>query len=106
MALLYETGTWEKSTIILYRHRYLYSPHKKHGIYIDTAENVEIRFDTSSYKLDNPLPRGKNRKVIELLKNQLHGKAITNFVVLRQKTYNYLTNDSDGNKKGNDKNVI
>ena len=44
--------------------------------------------------------------MIELIKNELHGKAITNFVVLRPKTYNYLTNDSDGNKKGNDKNVI
>ena len=27
-------------------------------IYKDIAEDVEIRFDTSNYKLDRPLPKG------------------------------------------------
>ena len=32
---------------------------KTDGIYNDIAENVETRFDTSSYELDRPLPKEK-----------------------------------------------
>ena len=35
-------------------------------IYKDIAENVETRFDTSNYKLDRPLPKEKNKRVIGL----------------------------------------
>ena len=31
-------------------------------IYKDIAEDVETRFDTSSYELDRPLTKGKNKK--------------------------------------------
>ena len=34
-------------------------------IWIKIAEDVETRFDTSTYKLDRPLPKGKSRKLIE-----------------------------------------
>ena len=33
------------------------------------------------------------------MKDELGEKKMTKFVVLRSKTYNYLTDDSDGNKK-------
>ena len=32
------------------------------GIYKDIAEDVETRFDTSNFELDQPLPKGKNKK--------------------------------------------
>ena len=32
---------------------------KTNDIYKDIAEDVETRFDTSSYELDRPLPKGK-----------------------------------------------
>ena len=32
-------------------------------IYSDIPKVVETRFDTSSYELDRPLPKGKNKKV-------------------------------------------
>ena len=35
-------------------------------IYKDIAENVETRFDTSNYKLDRPLPKEENKRVIGL----------------------------------------
>ena len=41
------------------------------GIYKDIAEDVETGFDTSNYELDWPLPKGKNKKVIELIKRKL-----------------------------------
>ena len=36
---------------------------KTEDIYRDVAEYVETRFDTPSYELDKPLPKGKNKKV-------------------------------------------
>ena len=32
------------------------------------AEDVETRLATSNYKLERPLPKGKNKKVIGLIK--------------------------------------
>ena len=32
--------------------------------------DVETRFDTSNYKIDRPLPFGKNKKVIRLMKDK------------------------------------
>ena len=41
---------------------------KTNDIYEGIGEDVEARFDTSSYELDSPLPKGKNKKVIALMK--------------------------------------
>ena len=38
-------------------------------IYKDTAEDVEKRFDTANCKLERLLPKGKNKKVIGLMKD-------------------------------------
>ena len=55
----------------------------------DIANDVEKRLDTSNYEVDRPLPTGKNKKVIGLMKDELGGKIITEFVALRPKTYSY-----------------
>ena len=44
---------------------------KTEDFYKDIADNVETRFDTSGYVPDRPLPVGKNKKVIELMKDEL-----------------------------------
>ena len=47
---------------------------KTDDIYKDIAEDVEKWFDTSNDKIDRPLPKGRNEKVIELMKDKLGGK--------------------------------
>ena len=72
---------------------------KKNDFYEDIANDVEKRFDTSNYEVNRPLPTGKNKKVIGLMKDELGGKIITEFVTLRPKTYSYLTDDCKEDKK-------
>ena len=72
---------------------------KTNDFYEDIASYVENRFDTSNYEVNRPLPTGKNKKVIGLMKDELGGKIITEFVTLRPKTYSFLTDDGKENKK-------
>ena len=72
--------------------------------YKDVAEDVETRFDTSNYELewnsiDRPLPKGKNKKLIALMKDELSGKIMKRFVEPRAKTYSYLKDEVDEDKK-------
>ena len=66
---------------------------KTEDFYKDIANDVEKRFDTSTYEVNRPLPTGKNKKVIGLMKDELGEKIITEFVTLRPKTYSYLTDE-------------
>ena len=59
--------------------------------YKDIAEDVKDIFDTSGYNPDRPLPVGLNKKVIGLMKDELGGEIITEFVTLRPKMYAYKT---------------
>ena len=65
----------------------------------DIADDVEKRFDTSNYEINRPLAIGKNKKVIGLMKDELGGKIMTEFVALRPKTFSYLTDDCEEDKK-------
>ena len=67
--------------------------------YKDIANDVECKFDTSNYELKRPLPIGKNKKVIGLMKDELGGAIITEFITLRPKTYSYLTDNDQIDKK-------
>ena len=81
---------------------------KTEDFYKDIANDVEKRFDTSNYEVNRPLPTGKNKKVIGLMKDELGGKIITEFVTLRPKTFSYLTDDCKEDKiaKGTKKCII
>ena len=47
---------------------------KTNDFYEDIANEVKNRFDTSNYEVNRPLPMGKNKKVIGLMKDELGGK--------------------------------
>ena len=81
---------------------------KTEDFYKDIANDVEKRLDTSNYECDRPLSTGKNKKVIGLMKDELGGRIIKEFVALRSKTYSYLADDfkEDKKAKGTKKCVI
>ena len=72
---------------------------KTNDFYKDISQDVNEKFDNSNYTFDRPLPKGKNKKVIGLMKDELGGGIITEFVALRPKTYSYITNDFTELKK-------
>ena len=72
---------------------------KTEDFYKDISNDVEKMFDTSNYEVNRPLPTGKNKKVIGLMKDELGRKIITEFVTFRRKTYSYLTDDGKEDKK-------
>ena len=49
---------------------------KTDDIYKDITGDVETRFDTSNYELDRSLPKGKNKKEIGLMKDELGGQIL------------------------------
>ena len=59
--------------------------------YKDIAKDVKDRFDMSGYNSSRPLPVGLNKKVIGLIKDELGGEIMTEFVTLRPKMYAYKT---------------
>ena len=60
---------------------------KSEDSYNDIEDDAKKWFDTSNYSEDDKrsLPRGMNKKVIGLMKDELGGKIIKEFVALRPK---------------------
>ena len=69
--------------------------------YKDIANDVERWFDTQNHdkKVNRPLLIGKNKKVIGLFKDELGGKSIVEFCVLRAKACAYKLDDDTEIKK-------
>ena len=79
--------------------------------YKDIAGEVEMRFDISRYSKDDsrPLQIRKKKKVIGMMKDELGGKIMTEFVALRAKMYVYIKLDEkleDKRCKGKKKIVV
>ena len=81
---------------------------KTKDFYADIADDVPTRFDTSGYCDNRPLPIGLNKKVIRLMKDELGGAIMTDFVALRPKLYSFrqLNGSEDRKCKGIKKCVI
>ena len=72
---------------------------KTEDFYTDIADNVPARFNTSGYCPNRPLSVGLNKEVIVLMKDELGGKIMTEFVALRPKLYSYKKLDGSEDKK-------
>ena len=53
---------------------------------------VKVKYE-DNFNCDRPLPIGVNKKVVCLIKDELGGAIITEFIALRPKTYSYRTDD-------------
>ena len=78
---------------------------KTEDFYAIIASDVKARFDRSGYNKNDarPLPIGLNKKVIGLMKDELGGAVMSEFMALRPKLYTYrkLNNAEDARCKAN-----
>ena len=86
----------EISKVVMYEswHDYVKSKYREKAklCYIDTGnfivykktediyKDIETRFDTSNYKLEKLLPKAKNKKVIESIKDELGGRLMAELI--------------------------
>ena len=67
--------------------------------FTDIADDVQTKFDMSGYNQDRPLPFRLSKKVIGLMKDELRGTIMTEFVELRPKLYSFRKLDGGEDKK-------
>ena len=73
---------------------------KTEDVYEDIPNDVKKWFNTSNYnKGKRTLPRVTNKKVISLMKDELGGKIMPEFVALIPKTYSSLMDHNNTKKK-------
>ena len=73
---------------------------KTEDFYSHISPDIESRFDISGCLNDRsrPLPVGKIKKVIGLMKDELGGEIMKEFVILRLKMYSYRVGNSEPKK--------
>ena len=81
---------------------------KTDDFYTDITPEVPTRFDTSAHRSDRPLPVGLSKKIIGLMKDEMGGDVIEEFIALRPKLYSYRKHCGKKEKKckGIKKNVV
>ena len=72
---------------------------KTKDFYSDITDDIPTRFDTSSYCPNCPLSVGLNKKAIGLMKDELGGAIMTEFMALRPKLCSYIKLDGSEDKK-------
>ena len=72
---------------------------KTEDFYADIADHVEERFDTSGYCPNRPFPVRLNKMGIGLMKDELGGAIMTEFIALRPKLYSYRKLDGVEDKR-------
>ena len=68
----------QKGKFVIWIQTVFFRTWKRDDYYKDTAKYVETRFDTSNYELNRPLPKGKNKEVIGVMKEELGWKSWDN----------------------------
>ena len=73
---------------------------KINDIYKDIRKDFETRCSAPNCESDQLLPNGKNRNVIDLMKDELDRQIMKEFVRLGAETYSNLVDDGSEDKKG------
>ena len=72
---------------------------KTNNIFKDIIEDAEQIFELLNFELDKPFSKGEDKKIIELMKCEVGGESMKEFVGLRAKLYRYLKDNNDEDKK-------
>ena len=72
---------------------------KTEDVYIDITEFYTSSYELECNSIDRSLPKGKIKKLIGLMKNELGLKIMTKLVGLRPKIYSYLIDDGSEDHK-------
>ena len=72
---------------------------KTDNVYKDIAENVGKNCDTSNFELERPFPKGKNKKVMGLMKDELGRQIMKEVSGIRVKAYIFLNDNNNKDKK-------
>ena len=92
-----------------FRHRFLRDGGKTENVFRDISPHVKEQFDTSNFREPHlsGIPIGVNKKVSLLMKSELAGKPILEFVALRSKMYAFTHLDGEEKRaKGVPKDVV
>ena len=68
-------------------------------IFTKILKNMLEKNLTFQFEIDRPLPIGKNKKVIRQMKDEIGGQIMKKIIGLRVKTYIYLKDNNDKDKK-------
>ena len=96
----YVKPKYEENAKLCYMYRNSFIVHvKADDIFKDIGGDVETKFDTSNFEMDRSLPKGKGKRVIRQMKDELGGTIMKDIVGLTAKTYGYLKDNNDEDKK-------
>lgn len=80
---------------------------KTDNFFADITDGVDSKFDTSNLSKDHKIFSSKTKNVIEMTRDEVGGKQITECFWFRAKRYSYKTDDHEVKiYKGIKKNVI
>ena len=72
-------------------------------IFIKVLQKImKLVWILQNHESHRPLPKGENKNVIALMKDELGGKIMAKFFGLRAKTYSYLRDDGSEDRKAKD----
>ena len=90
---------WKRGKITLQRYGKSHIHIKSEDVYADLAGEIEKRFTKSNQESDRPLSIDKDKKVIELTKDEFGWKIMKEFVALTRWIRRYFIDDGHAEKK-------
>ena len=88
---------WMFSWLILFISFIIHANAK--DVYEDISNDLKDWFYILNYEINRPLPIGKNKKVIGVMKYELEGKILTKIAGLIPKIYTYSIDDGNSDEK-------
>ena len=99
LAWLCKTKIWKDGKTKQHGNGQPHSLCESEHINADLSGDDKKRLNTLSHEVKRTLPVGKHKMKMRLMKDELGGKIMKDFVSPRPKIYSYLADDDSVNKK-------